>query len=151
MTTSACCLSSSANVVPHRVEYDLHAFPTGEFEGGHKIRIAGRNDHGPHHFAERKARDVQANTHIDALLLDSQVKVIVGQLARRLYQISGDVRFDAPFVRHQGNAAHTKGHIPLQYKLVIQCLRQLELVVVAKSSLLPEIGWRTLSDDGGAS
>lgn len=59
-------LLSSASMAQSRQQY-LYAFPPNELERGHKVTVAGNNDHCPYLIAQRQPGHVHSDPDIDAL------------------------------------------------------------------------------------
>ncbi|CAA7621527.1 hypothetical protein MTBLM5_40184 [Magnetospirillum sp. LM-5] len=65
-------------MVSHRVKDHFDAFPSNELKSWHKIAVAGHDDNRAHHVPQRQAREIQANSHIDALLADVESEIGIG-------------------------------------------------------------------------
>ena len=77
------------DVVPHRVEDDVHAFSASHLYGWNEIAVS-RNEHDlVHKPLERDLHKVEAETHVHALLPDVEPHVVLGKLRKRLAGAGG--------------------------------------------------------------
>nr|WP_041645882.1 hypothetical protein [Aromatoleum aromaticum] len=60
------------HLLPEWIEDKLHAFPPGELGGRDEVTVPRNENDGVCLFFQRQAGDIQADSHVDALLAQTQ-------------------------------------------------------------------------------
>ena len=104
------------HALPERVEYEPHAFPSGELRRRDEVRIAGHENDDVRLAFQSHRRDVEADPHIDPLLPQGGREIVVGQLGDRAAmaeEILLRLWFQNPgSVSIRANLAQSKREIP---------------------------------------
>ena len=91
------CAQFRAHIVVECFEVNFHAFSASEFKRRHEIRVACDDDDRADCFTQSQTCNVEADAHVDALLRNVQVKVIIAKLARLFHEFRCDAWLDTPF------------------------------------------------------
>ena len=70
-------------VLPKRIEYELHALPSGRFCRRNEICIAGHQNDDIGLTLQSDRRYVEADSHIDAILAQGRLEVVIGKIVNR--------------------------------------------------------------------